>query len=87
MPNRNTGDRESKALSESSEALARGRACYERHDWNDAFEALSLADQSTPLGADDLHLLVWSAGLTARDEEMLATSERLYHARGRVWHR
>jgi DNA-binding CsgD family transcriptional regulator len=81
MPTRNTGDRETKGPSESSDALARGRACYERHEWNDAFEALSLADQSTPLSADDLHLLVWSAGLTARDEEMLANSERLYHAR------
>jgi hypothetical protein len=64
-----------------SDPLLRGRACYERRDWNDAFEALSLADQSTPLAAEDLHRLAWSAGLTARDEQMLTTQERVYHAR------
>ena len=41
-------------------ALLRGRACYERHEWNDAFEALSLADRSMALGPDDLHRLAWS---------------------------
>ena len=35
----------------------------------------------TPLGAEDLHRLAWSAGLSARDEQMLATQERVYHAR------
>jgi tetratricopeptide (TPR) repeat protein len=63
----------------SSDLLARARACYERHQWNDAFEALTLADRLAPLGAEDLQRLVWSAGLTARDEEMLAASERAYH--------
>ena len=61
--------------------MQRGRACYERHEWNDAFEALSLADQATPLEADDLHRLAWSAGLSAHDDAMLATQERVYHAR------
>ena len=60
--------------------LERGRACFERHEWNDAFHALSLADASTSLGADDLQRLASSAGLTARDEEMLPAQERLYHA-------
>ena len=61
--------------------LERGRACYERREWDDAFEALSLADRLAPLAAEDLHRLAWSAGLTARDEQMLATQERVYHAR------
>ena len=65
---------------EVSQLLARGRVAFERHEWNDAFEALSLADQSAPLGADDLSRLAWSAGLTARDDEMLATQERVYHS-------
>jgi tetratricopeptide (TPR) repeat protein len=63
-----------------SDLLQRGRACYDRREWNDAFEALSRADQSSPLDADDLHRLAWSAGLTARDDEMLATQERVYNA-------
>ncbi len=66
---------------EPSDSLLRGRTCFERREWNDAFEALSLADQLTPLGAEDLHRLAWSAGLTARDEQMLATQERAYNAR------
>src|SRR5262245_56662012 len=65
---------------ESLAPLERGRACFERHEWNDAFHALSLADASIPLGADDLQRLASSAGLTARDEDMLPAQERLYHA-------
>ena len=62
-------------------ALLRGRACFERQEWDDAFEALARADAAHPLGAEDLHRLAWSAGLSARDEQMLATQERVYHAR------
>jgi DNA-binding CsgD family transcriptional regulator len=66
---------------EPADPLLRGRTCYDRRQWDDAYRALSLADQSTPLGVEDLHRLAWSAGLTARDEEMLATQERVYNAR------
>jgi len=62
-----------------SARLLHGRACYERGEWNDAFESLALEDESQPLSLDDLHRLAWSAGLTARDEHMLAAQERLYH--------
>src|SRR5215470_17749382 len=65
---------------ETSELVRRGRSCYERREWNDAYEALALADQGTPLAAADLHRLAWSAGLSARDVEMLSAQERLYHA-------
>ena len=81
MPTRDTSDSSSEPGNPPSDSLLRGRACYERREWNDAFEALSAADQSTPLGAEDLHRLAWSAGLTARDEQMLATQERAYNAR------
>ena len=66
---------------DSSELLRRGRACFERQEWNDAFEAFSAVDRAMSLGAEDLHRLSWSAGLTGRDAEMLATHERVYHAR------
>jgi DNA-binding CsgD family transcriptional regulator/tetratricopeptide (TPR) repeat protein len=65
---------------ERSRLLLLGRARYDRHEWNDAFAALKAADELTPLGAADLHRLAWSAGLTARDEEMLTVIERAYHA-------
>src|SRR5262245_10410836 len=84
MRSQHTADSPSDSASASTdtpELLLRGRACYERGEWNDAFEALSSADRSMPLGADDLHRLAWSAGLSARDEEMLAAQERVYHAR------
>jgi DNA-binding CsgD family transcriptional regulator len=71
---------ESRPPGEHSRLLLRGRRCYERGEWNDAFAALKAADEQGGLGAADLHRLAWSAGLTARDEEMLATQERVYHA-------
>jgi DNA-binding CsgD family transcriptional regulator len=81
MSGQNTADSSShSAGTEKLDLLLHGRACYERGEWNDAFAALSLADRSTSLGTDDLQRLAWSAGLTARDEEMLAMHERLYHA-------
>ncbi len=54
---------------------------YERNEWNDAVETLSAADHLAPLGVDDLQRLAWAAGLAARDDEMLATQERVYQAR------
>ena len=81
MPTRKISDPSAEATPSGrpSETLLRGRACYERGEWNDAFESLALEDESQPLDLADLHRLAWSAGLTARDEQMLATQERLYH--------
>jgi DNA-binding CsgD family transcriptional regulator len=82
MPTRHSSDRSSAAPeSGPGAALLRGRACFERQEWDDAFEALARADAAVPLGAEDLHRLAWSAGLSARDEQMLAAQERVYHAR------
>jgi ATP/maltotriose-dependent transcriptional regulator MalT len=60
--------------------LERARACFERHEWNDAYEALMQIDRSPLLKADDLYRLSWSAGLTGRDEAMFVALERLYNA-------
>ena len=82
MPTTRARDRKPKhGGAEASELLERGRASFDRHEWNDAFEALSLADRAITLGVEDLHRLAWSAGLTARDEQMLATQARVYRAR------
>jgi hypothetical protein len=77
----NTESTTAQADDERSRLLLHGRACYERCEWNDAFAALKAADEKGPLSAMDLHRLAWSAGLVARDEDMLATMERVYHAR------
>jgi DNA-binding CsgD family transcriptional regulator len=77
MPAKQAKPRGRKApSSDTSALLERGRACFERHEWEDAFHALARADASTPLGAEDLSRLGLSAGLTGRDEEMLAMTER-----------
>ena len=65
-----------------SQLIERGRAHFERREWNDAFSVLSAADDATPLGPENLDLLAWSAGLTARDKELVAALERLY----RIYH-
>jgi DNA-binding NarL/FixJ family response regulator len=62
----------------ADDCLQRGRASYAEFAWQDAFESLSAADALHPLRADDLQRLAWAAALTARDAEMLASTERLY---------
>ncbi len=66
--------------SEATLALERGRAAYRRHQWDDAFDALSRSDRLAPLEPDDLERLAWSAGLTGRDPEFLRALERRYYA-------
>ena len=56
--------------------LDRARLRYRRQAWADAYHAFELADQVTPLEADDLERLAMAAYLTGRDEEYLRTLER-----------
>lgn len=67
-------------MTKSIDELERGRTCYERGEWNEAYEALARADCETALEAADLERLAWSAALTGRDTEMLAVFERQYQA-------
>ena len=64
----------------ASNLLERGRDCYQRRRWSDAFTALSRAGETEPLGADDLWLLAWSAHLTGRDNEFVQAMGRAYRA-------
>jgi DNA-binding CsgD family transcriptional regulator len=61
--------------------LAAARASYSRFEWDDAYHSLSVIDAGSPLDAEDLDRLAWSAGLTLRDDAMLVALERLYAAR------
>jgi len=56
--------------------LARGREAAERLAWADAYTALSLADQSSPLAAQDLELLATAAYLLGRVEDCLGALQR-----------
>ena len=60
--------------------LARARDLYASEAWNDAYEALSAADRSDPLGADDLELLATSAYMIGREEDYLGLLERAHQA-------
>lgn len=60
--------------------LHRGRECYRRGAWSEAYETLSLADRAAPLGTEDLELLATSACLTGRELEFQRHLDRAYHA-------
>ena len=60
--------------------LERGREAYSAEAWSDAYEALSAADESDPLGAGDLELLASSAYMLGRENEYLALLERAHRA-------
>jgi DNA-binding CsgD family transcriptional regulator/tetratricopeptide (TPR) repeat protein len=64
----------------ASENRERGRDCYQRRRWVDAFDAFSQADQIEPLAAADLWLLAWSAHLSGRDEDFTRAMSRAYRA-------
>ena len=61
-------------------ALDRARDQYGQRAWANAHQAFLLADQETPLAAEDLELLALAAYLVGRDEDYLDTLERAYHA-------
>ena len=60
--------------------LEHSRACYDRGAWDEAFEALRLADQATPLGCDDLKRLGIAAYLIGGEDEFATYFDRLHHA-------
>jgi len=63
------------------DALERGRRAYAQQAWDDAYLALSEADQAAPLDADALERMAWSAGLSGRVDAFLSTHERLHQLR------
>ena len=59
--------------------LAQGREAYARRAWMDAYQSLSHADQTSPLGAEDLELLATSAFMIGRVDDFLRSLERAHH--------
>jgi DNA-binding CsgD family transcriptional regulator len=60
--------------------LERGREFYARNAWREAFESLSSADRTAPLGVDDLELLARAAYMLGRDDDYVGGLERAHHA-------
>ncbi len=58
--------------------LERGRECYGRRAWGEAYQALVRADHARPLDADDLERLATAAYLVGRDLEFQRVLERLH---------
>ena len=64
---------------EAVEHLERGRSAYTTRAWSAAYESLSRADRSSPLGADDLELLATAAYMLGRDDDYRQFLERAHH--------
>jgi DNA-binding CsgD family transcriptional regulator len=62
------------------EALERGRESYSGSAWAAAYESLALADELTPLAAEDLVRLATSAYMLGREDEWMQVLERAYRA-------
>ena len=61
----------------AEEQLEEGRRAYAARRWQDAFDALSGADRTEPLGPADLELLSTSAYMLGRDDDLVGL-ERAY---------
>jgi DNA-binding CsgD family transcriptional regulator len=64
---------------DASAELERGHASYAGRAWRDAYASLSHADETAPLGAEDLELLATSAYMIGRDDDYLSSLERAHH--------
>ena len=65
-------------MSGDTEALARGRECFERRAWLDAFAELSAVDRDAPLEPEDLERLATAAYLAGSDEDSVRVWERAH---------
>ncbi len=66
-------------MARDSTELKRARDAYTQRAWADAYRLFSSANQTEPLGAEDLGKLCWAAGLSGGDGGDLSLLERLHH--------
>lgn len=64
---------------DSTAALERGRAAFERRQWKDAYDGLMAADEERPLAPDDLERLATAAHLIGRETVVGAALTRAHH--------
>ena len=67
-------------MPDTARQLEQGRTAYAASAWADAYESLAAADQSAPLGPEDLELLAMSAYMLGRDDEYVGALERAHSA-------
>ena len=63
-----------------ADELERGRECYAKGAWTDAYESFVRADRVAPLGPEDLELLARSAYMLGRDDDYVSGLERAHQA-------
>ncbi len=67
-----------------SDALERGRESFQQKAWGDAHSLLSIADQESPLGPEDLDLLAAASYLVSMDNESADLWARAYQEYNRL---
>lgn len=67
-------------VADATTPVEHGRACFAHRAWAEAWDALTRADVSSPLGAADLELMSTVAYLLGRDVDYARTLERAFHA-------
>jgi class 3 adenylate cyclase len=70
----------SQASSPDADPLTAGREALARHDWESAFQQLSLADRDAPLSGTDLETLATAAFFSARADAESEVKERAFRA-------
>src|SRR5919109_2445671 len=63
----------------TADALDRGRECFGRQAWGDAYAQLSAADHEAPLEPEDLERLATAAYLVGRDADSADIWARAHH--------
>src|SRR5690348_7732634 len=62
------------------DALDEGRESYRRRAWEEAYQSLSLAEQTTALDVEDVERLATAAYLTGRDDDFQRLIDRAHQA-------
>ncbi|MEO6207447.1 MAG: LuxR C-terminal-related transcriptional regulator [Candidatus Limnocylindrales bacterium] len=61
------------------DAIAQGRAAFDRHAWTEAYQVLRAADEEAPLVVEDLERIGIAAHLTGQDDEAVTLWGRAHH--------
>jgi DNA-binding CsgD family transcriptional regulator len=63
----------------ANNALELGRDAFARRAWREAYERLSAADETAPLGREDLELAATAAYMLGQDDDYVRALERAHH--------
>jgi class 3 adenylate cyclase/ATP/maltotriose-dependent transcriptional regulator MalT len=67
-------------VADNADLAQAGRDAFARHDWSNAYDLLSAADQAMPLSGSDLEGLAVAAFFAAKADQRIAITERAFKA-------